>query len=270
MALFINHNTDSRIVEWHNEHAYSNDGETYFPSVTTILGIIDKGEHLRRWYQMNGVNADYLMREAQEFGKKIHRLTEQFDVQPDRPINVREYDVDGKVVFEYDNRTWEFLSRYVDFRQRFPIKLLAIEQSLCSDNLKVGGTIDRIFELNGERYLVDIKTGGAIYKEYSLQLYAYKLLWEEAFPDYPIDKLAIMHLDSGTRSFGKKDDIQGYGWKLKIIPLDIPYLEMGWSSAFNMFNWDAPDWKPFFQKYPDHYCAQELGITNEANETTTN
>jgi len=269
MALYIKHDLESRIIEWHNEHAYSNNNETYFPSVTTILGIIAKGEHLIKWYQTNGLNANYLMREAQDFGKKIHRLTEEFDTNLDKPINVREYNADGKVVFEHDNRTWEFLSRYIDFRKRFPIKILAIEQSLCSETLKVGGTIDRVFELNGERYLVDLKTGPNIYKEYSLQLYAYKLLWDEFFPNYGIDKIAIMHLDSGTHSFGKKDDIQGYGWKLKTIPLDIPYLKKGWDASFNLFDWDSPDWKPFFQKYPDHYCAAELGIKNNIDEAVT-
>lgn len=259
---YLKHDTNARIVEWHNEHAYSNDGEIYYPSVTTILGIIDKGEHLRRWYQTQGLNADWLMREAQELGKRVHSLTQQFDEQPDRTINVREYDADGKVVFEYDKRTWEMLSRYVDFIQRFKPNIMVIEQSLCSDNLKIGGTIDRVFELNGERWLVDLKTGGAIYKEYFLQVYAYQQLWNEFFPDYPIDKLGILHLDADIRTLGKSGDVQGIGWKLRQVMMPEETLKTGWDSAYNLFNWDSPDWKPFFRKYADHYCKQEI-LTNE-------
>jgi hypothetical protein len=256
--MYVTHNTQTRMIAIYDEHAYSNDGENWFPSVTNILGIINKGAHLLKWYQSNGFNADYLIREAQELGKLVHGMTEKYDSQPDTPINQRTYDASGNVTYEYPLKAWDMLSKYVDFVTKNNPEFIAVEQALCSPSLGVGGTVDRIFMLNGERWLADVKTGENIYREYSLQCHAYKKLWEEAFPAYPIDRLGIIHLNTDIRTVGKKGDVQGIGWKLRSITEDPEILEQAWTSAHNVWKWANENWRPYFKQYPDHF--QKLSL----------
>src|SRR4030042_697967 len=180
--LFIEHSVNSRQINVLDSRAYTNDNEKYYPSVTHVLGVIDKGDSFHKYLKSNGFNSDYLLREAMELGHKVHKITELYDTDPDRTINMMEYDKDGKVIFEHPLRVWEMLTRYVEFQKRFKPNVLAIEQVLCSDSLGVGGQIDRILELNGERWLVDLKSGAFTYDEYDLQLAAYKYMWDESFP----------------------------------------------------------------------------------------
>ena len=260
--LFLTHNLETRMIEAQDQHSYTNDGENFFPSVTLILDIIDKGENFKTYLKSNGFNANYLLREAMELGQLAHQLTERFDVNPETPILQRTYDANGKVTYEYDLKAWAMLSRYVDFRKRFPLKMLAIEQVLCSEKLGYGGTVDRICEINGERYLIDIKTGEHLYGTYDYQLMAYKMLWEENFPAYPIDKLAILHLNADIRTMGKNNDIQGIKWKLRPTVRDWEELKDGWDSTLKLWKIENPGWKPYFMQYSDHFCAEELGIKN--------
>ena len=60
------------------------------------------------------------------------------------------------------------------------------EFSLISEKYRVGGTPDAVL-VNGKRAMGDWKTSNDIYPEYLVQLAGYGLLWEEAFPDEPLD-----------------------------------------------------------------------------------
>jgi hypothetical protein len=122
----------------------------------------------------------------------------------------------------------------------------------------VGGQLDRVMELNGSRWLIDIKTGENLYDEYELQLIAYKLMWEEQFPQYPIDKIGVLHLNAKTRTDGRGDAIQGRGWKLDEITEDFKYLEKVWFNTLELWRWKNKNWKPSFMVLPDHFCKKEI------------
>jgi hypothetical protein len=262
--LFIKHDSNSRQINALDSRAYTNDEVNFYPSVTHVLGVVDKGDNFHKYLKSNGFNSDYLLREAMELGHRVHAITELYDTQPDKTINVREYDADGRVVFEHDMQTWGMLSKYVEFTKRFTPNMLAVEQVLCSETLGVGGQVDRVAEINGERWLIDLKSGAFTYDDYDLQLAAYKYLWDEEFPLYPIDKMGILHLNAQTRTEGKKDAIQGKGWQLK--PIDAPYEELIdiFKGVLKTWRWRNPNWRPMFLSYPDHYCKQEI-LNNPPN-----
>lgn len=264
MALFIKHDVLARQVNALDSRAYTNDEKVFYPSVTTILGVVDKGDNFHKYLKSNGFNSDYLLREAMELGSRVHAVTELYDIEPDKPVNVREYDANGKIVFEYDMQVWGMLARYVDFTTRFKPEMLAVEQVLCSETLGIGGQVDRVMNLNGERWLVDLKSGAFVYEEYDLQLAAYKYLWDEQFPEYPIAHMGILHLNAQTRTEGKAGSCQGKGWQLKEI--EPPYEELidVFKGVLKTWKWRNPNWKPMFLTYPDHFQR------NTTNETTTN
>ena len=51
--------------------------------------------------------------------------------------------------------------RYVDFTTRFNPEHIKIEETIVSQAIGVGGTIDRVSVINGKRFLIDIKQAKA-------------------------------------------------------------------------------------------------------------
>jgi len=181
------------------------DGD-YVPSVTTILECYPKGAAYYNWLKENGKDADEIRDEAGRRGSVVHKLTEDYD--QGKEVNL----INASGSIDYKLNEWAMFERYVEFRRRFDLKIEAIELNIISDKLGFAGTIDRVCYLNGEKYLIDIKTSNAIYPSYWLQLAAYRALLLEIGVE--IDKVGILWLNAKTRTEGKKDDVQGVGWQL--------------------------------------------------------
>ncbi len=60
------------------------------------------------------------------------------------------------------------------------------EVPLVSERYRFGGRLDAIGVVGNEMVLVDWKTSNSVYLDYTLQLAAYSLLWEETYPDHPL------------------------------------------------------------------------------------
>jgi hypothetical protein len=184
------------------------------PSVTTILEAYPKDAGYFKFLKDAGNDADTIRDEAGRRGSIVHELTERYD----RGEEVSLLTGDGWPA--YKMLEWSMFERYVDFSTRFEPEHLIVEQNFVSLKLGYAGTIDRVMELGGKRYLVDIKTSNAIYDSYWLQLAAYReLLVEFAFGggDYSgLDGVAILWLNAKTRTNGKAGDIQGVGWQMVI------------------------------------------------------
>lgn len=208
---------------------YRSENGTWIPSVTTILEAYPKPYELLQWMKEQGSNADKIKEAAGKRGSIVHELTERYDkLNPGERIELLDsFDNPNYSLFD----EWAMFERYVDFSTRFnPLNYL-IEESIVSTNLNIAGTIDRICEINGERYIVDIKTSNGIYPSYWLQLAAYrKLYYDWAQKDlYTIEDLdaiavdgcAILWLNAKTKTNGKSGDIQGPGWQLIIKDNDF-------------------------------------------------
>jgi hypothetical protein len=89
------------------------------------------------------------------------------------------------------------------------------EINFISDYLGYAGTIDRVTQINGKNYLIDIKTSNTIYDHYWCQLAAYNQLMIDSYKSANIiDHVAILWLNAKTRTSGKNGAIQGPGWQL--------------------------------------------------------
>jgi predicted RecB family nuclease len=105
---------------------------------------------------------------------------------------------------------WAMFERYVDFTAALKPQHLFIEQQVLSPILGFAGTIDRVCEIDGKKYVLDIKTSNGIYNSYWLQIAAYQMaLLKEA--KVKTDGVAILWLNAKTRT---KKDMQGIGWQL--------------------------------------------------------
>jgi hypothetical protein len=192
-----------------NDNRFYNLGDKFYPSVTTILQAYPKDAGFYKWLKEVGNDADTIRDAAGERGTTVHKLTEQYD----EGLEVSLISEEGRLNFSMQE--WSMFERYVNFRQRFQIEIIASELQLISEKFEEAGTLDRYIEMDGKRLIVDIKTSNAIYNHYWLQLAAYKRMFMD-ISGQPVDGVAIMWLNAKTRTNGTKGAIQGEGWQMLI------------------------------------------------------
>jgi hypothetical protein len=193
-------------IEFVDNRFYATENGNYVPSVTTILEAYPKDAAFFKWLKDVGQDADTIRDEAGRRGSLVHELTEQYD-QHQEVTFVNQY---GKP--KYKMLEWAMFERYVDFCNTQTPKMRMMEMHFSSDVLGFAGTVDRVLEINGKEYLVDIKTSNNMHESYWLQLAAYNELLKEY--DYHVEGVAILWLNAKTRTAGKGGAIQGIGWQL--------------------------------------------------------
>lgn len=201
-------------IQFLDSRFYKTKDGQYVPSVTTILEAYPKPPAFYEWLKKNGEDADEIRDDAGRRGSVVHHLTESFD----HGSEVCLMNDDGSP--RYKLREWSMLERYVDFRQRHPATIHAIETNMVSGDLGYAGTLDRVMTIDGATYLVDIKTSGGVYDSYWLQQAAYHELLHvtgaiaRMFPDGPAPevKLGILWLNANTRTY-RDGLMQGPGWQ---------------------------------------------------------
>lgn len=234
-------------VEWMDSRFYILPNGQYVPSVTTVLTAYPRTPAFFEWLKKVGDNADDIRDDAGESGSKVHQAIELYD----KDIEVCWVDEFGKPY--YSILEWQMIDRYVQFAEKTKYKLVSNEVNYASDKLRVGGTLDKVCEINGVRWLIDNKTSNYIYDNFWLQLVAYKMLWEEFNPDYPIQKLGILHLKAQTRTEGKGDAIQGRGWKLCEPEKNIEYYWELFQATYLLWSAQNPSCAPLNKVYPSSF-----------------
>jgi hypothetical protein len=182
----------------------------WVPSVTTILEAYPKPFALLQWFKEKGAAADELRDMAGRRGSTVHQLTEDYDNGLECNL-LNDYGAPA-----YSLEEWSMFERYVDFTQRFKPMHIMIEQNIVSQELGFAGTIDRVADIGGKRYIIDIKTSNMIAPSYWLQLAAYRELLSESKLITQTDGVAVLWLNAKTRTNGKAGDMQGKGWQMVI------------------------------------------------------
>lgn len=194
----------------------------HVPSVTTILEAYPKGAAYYAWLKKHGEDADEIRDEAGRRGSVVHALTEDYD----NGLGVELMGNDGAP--RYKLGEWAMFERYVEFCDRFPARIHAVELRMASSEVGYGGTLDRVMTLDhdGITRIIDIKTSGSVWPSYWLQQAAYhELLTKTGAASHLIGdtdgreiRLAILWLNAKTRG-PRKDAIQGAGWQLIDQPM---------------------------------------------------
>jgi hypothetical protein len=217
----LEYNDDSKQITIGDQRFYQRKSKVFYPSVTYVLSYFPKGKFFEDWIKQVGFNSEIIVKKAGEEGTEAHDLIERF-LQGEELVWITEQ---GKV--NYNLIVWQMLLRFVDFWNTVKPKLIASEQHIFSDIHKFAGTIDLIVEIDGELWILDIKTSNSVHKSYDLQLAAYAQAWNETF-DQKILKTGIIWLKSSSRKTDKSGKkIQGDGWALKVAE--------NWEGNFDMF-----------------------------------
>jgi len=153
---------------------------TRVPSVTTIISKFKDSGGLVHWaWNLGTQGKDYreVRDSAANAGTLAHALVEKW-------INKEPLSIEGDpdVVAKAKNAFEIFL----EWADQTKLQVTDTEVRLISEKHRFGGTLDAML-VNGKRSLGDWKTSNSIYGEYLFQLAGYAILWEENFPEKPIE-----------------------------------------------------------------------------------
>jgi len=156
------------------------------PSVTTVLGILDK-PRLPYWawnLGMQGLDFRDVRDAAARVGTIAHHLI-ACHLKGEK-ANISEFSPD-----EVD-KAETCLEKYLHWEKENTLTPVMIEEPLVSELYRYGGTPDLLAEIDGEFVLLDWKSGNGIYGSYFYQLAAYRQLFTEQ--GWPIAGARIVRL----------------------------------------------------------------------------
>lgn len=180
------------------------------PSVTTITSRFKDAGGLIHWaWQIGKDGKDYREERdsAASAGTLAHSMVEAW-IRGEPPVCTHD---DPEVVA----RAQKSFEAFLEWANQSSLEVTHTEVSLISREHMFGGTLDGIL-IKGRRAIGDWKTSNGVYPDYLVQIAAYKALWEENFPDDPID--GGLHLVRFDKTYG---DFAHRWW---------PELDTAWKS----------------------------------------
>lgn len=179
----------------------------FFPSVTTILSLtLPKAPHLINWIANKGIEeAERYKGERAAYGTFMHAAFEELLIN-------RAYDLDGlkgklkeyievyrlpdDFIYYADDLKKDVLA-FAQFVLDYDVRPLAVEIALVHPVHNYAGMIDlpctMLSKPGSKEYInaiVDFKSGRkGFYEEAEIQLHLYAMMWNENFPDIPIDRV---------------------------------------------------------------------------------
>ena len=191
----------------------------YFPSVTHILGYVPKGMGFMNWLKQNGMDSDKIRDEAAAQGTRVHNGIEKLLKGEELKWEPVTDDVMNLVGANYSEREWYMLLRFKDFMQEFEPNIIAVEYKMVDHELRVGGTLDLVAEVNGTIMVIDHKTSNYLWDTSWAQIEVYRRMWNNHHKEeYPATESRVLHLCSDHKG-PRKGYVQGQGWVLRESPL---------------------------------------------------
>ena len=167
------------------KHVYTDESGRKLPSVTTLLKPLTDAVY-------GPIDKDVLRRAA-EFGTAVHACTEFFDTDC-----LDEDSVEPE---------WQAsLDAYKRFKADLKPEIVKVEWRVACE--KYAGIIDRIALIDGEAWVIDLKTTSQIHDHVGLQLAAYEALARlHLGRKTPLRRAALQLRDDGSYRFIEfKDD----------------------------------------------------------------
>ena len=218
----------------------------YIPSVTWICGYYPKGIGFMKWLAGKGWDeAEAIKVAAGDKGSKVHIATEVIEKGDD--VNITD---------SYPNKTTglpeelcveevDAIKSFADWVDEVNPEVMMMESCVFGENY--AGTIDRIYRIDGQVWVIDLKTSKYLWPEHTLQVSAYshaKIDYEGlgiSEKEWKERKLAILQLGYNKyRTPGKPH------FKFTEVPDRYDLFE----SAYKIWQFENPNTKPKTAEYP--------------------
>lgn len=255
-----------------DDHRYYFNGEGPVPSVTTVLEVLDKPDltywkvygslrkmyqEIERWpersimvggqkltedeavlwaYRENQKTAD----QAAKIGSGVHILADMA-TRADRS--------DSKA-FGISDEVRPYLEAYRAFSDRYERSSFVSSEKVVWSLNGYAGTYDLLMMIDGELWLIDIKTGKGLYPEFALQLAGYRWADWIILPGNPqhydmpnVDRTGILHL--------RPDLYPEQGYKLWEYPTTYEAEYMTFLGLLEAWKWKQRKVKPIDRSHKD-------------------
>lgn len=185
-------------------HIHLLDGQPLM-GVTTILSVISKPaliawsanmasdyikEHSERFIETvedleNEIVADIAWYKVYEDilkeAKSAHRKKKESagDWGTAVHLAIEEWIKENKLPTTLDEKGMEVFNKFRQWSAENKVKFFESEKHVWSEKYWIGGIVDLVLEMNGKKYIGDIKTSSGIYNEAFFQMGAYNLCLEE-------------------------------------------------------------------------------------------
>ncbi len=214
--------------------SYPIDGIEY-PSVTTILGILGKGDALLGWAvkcALNYIRAN--MSDETDLESVLHNAAiewknardEAADIGTEIHTLIHKYikfgkDAAGVLRPEVENGFLAFL----DWEKDHKVQWISTELPVVSRVHGFAGTLDAICLFDGKKYLIDFKSSKGFYDGYDMQLAAYRLGAAEL--GHQTEGCGILRLDkeSGQPEWKDYSDKQDQAERAFVALVRFYYLQ---------------------------------------------
>lgn len=239
----LDFNAELKQVNFLDSRVYRKEEGIYYPSVTSILQYMPKNRFFENWLKDVGHNSDIIKNRAAKEGTQVHEAVE--DLVEGKEVNwLNEY---GKA--NYNELVWSMILKFADFWKTHNPKLISSEDFTWSDEHKYAGTADLVVEMDGETWLLDVKTSNSLHKTYDLQLAAYAKSIEET-RGIKIDRTGIIWLKAHTRGTSKKEGVyQGKGWQIKVVDEIDKNFDL-FMTIYKLYKLENPKIEPRYKSYP--------------------
>lgn len=174
---------------------YKNSQGLRVPGVTTVISgnLGWNKQALMHWANQQGLdgkNHRDVSQAAADIGTIAHAMVEA-DLKGTRWQEI----VTGleNVSSEQIGKAENAFTAWLEWKELVNFELLQSEQSLVSDKYNYGGTID-VAVVKKTTSIVDLKTSNDVYADHRIQIAAYGRLWDENFPDQPIQAYYLLRL----------------------------------------------------------------------------
>lgn len=230
-------------VNFLDRRVYQREVGKYYPSVTSILQYMPKNKFFDNWLKDVGHNADLILAKAGKEGTQVHEAAEAL-------IKGEEVTwMDDRGNAKYSQIVWEMILKFYDFWKTHKPELIFTEEFVYSDVHEYAGTADILVKMDGETWLLDIKTSNSLHRAYDMQLAAYAKAIEEV-KGITVDRTGIVWLKASTRGPSNKEGIyQGKGWQIKVIDGIEENFDL-FTTIYKLYRLDNPKTEPVFKQYP--------------------
>lgn len=175
---------------------YKNKDGKRLPGVTTVLGNLGwNRDALMYWAWAEGIEG----RNFRETADKAANIGTIAHAMIEADLKGKEFDSSKYDKGMIDKAETSYLA-WLEWKDLVKFELLESEKSLVSEKYQFGGTID-IAAIKKITAIVDLKTSKGVYPDHKIQVAAYGKLWNENYPDNPIQAYYILQLGKEDGSF---------------------------------------------------------------------
>lgn len=248
MSNFIKHETELQQINFLDSRFYLNpETNEYYPSITYVLQCFPQDEGMEYFVKSAGFQADYIKKEAGRKGTQLHNMVERY---------LKGEQVTWESYISED--VWFMFLRFDDFWTKHKPKLIFSEQLVYSSKYKIAGMCDLLVELDGEPWILDIKTSNSLSVTYDYQLAAYARCLEE-MTGRKFENRGVLWLKANTRSESKKPKVyQGEHWQIKQYDRPVNEAFGIYEHIHAIFNELNPDPRPVNKIYKDRVLLKDV------------